>query len=71
MIELNAHGASFVISADRQVDAEGWCKVHVEVKTIGFMCQTIAWIEMESLKRFEDDLGWMLQNLGKDCTARL
>jgi hypothetical protein len=71
MIELNAHGAAFVISVHQPADVEGWCKVRVEVRTNGFVGETIAWLEKESLERFGDDLGWMIQNLGKECTAHL
>ena len=71
MIEINAPGASFIISAHRPFDIEGWCKVHVEVKTNGFIGETDAWLEKASLERFGTDLGWMMQNLGKECTASL
>ena len=71
MIELNTHGASFIIATHSRTDAEGWCKVHVQVKTNGFQGETIAWLMMEGLKIFEKDLHAMMQNIGKDLRTRL
>lgn len=71
MIELNTHGASFIIAAHSPTDVEGWCKVHVQVKTNGFQGEAIAWLMTEGLKSFEKDLGAMMQNVGKELSTRL
>ena len=71
MIDLNTHGASFIIVAHSPNDVEGWCKVHVQVETNGFHGETIAWLVTEGLISFEKDLGTMMQNIGKDSRARL
>jgi hypothetical protein len=70
-VELRSDGLELHLRPAKLADGEGWAKVHVAVRTSGFGGEFTAWLEIDDLRRFADELHAMETNLGREAHASL
>lgn len=55
----------------RKVDAEDWVRVHVLLTVSGFQGDLEAWLQLEDLVRFRDEIEEMHTHVGENRSATL